>query len=75
MDDYQNFSDMCRKNGLGQSQYIRHYLKDPIIGKDVRWEGRFEDYHSISIHKDDVDKFSKQVLAAEKIKFPWKDQK
>lgn len=70
--DYIDFSEVARKQCGMIAQYCREYLIDPIVGKDIRWQVKYGDYHFIVIHKDDVEEFSKRVRAAQKVKFPWK---
>lgn len=60
--DYVDFGDVARKQIGQQCQYARHYLKNPEINEGIRWEGKFEDYHSLTIHKDDVEKFVTRSL-------------
>jgi hypothetical protein len=46
-----------------QAQYGSRYLKDPRLGKGIRWRGGHEGqtYHDIEIHKDDVEEFVTRV--------------
>jgi hypothetical protein len=61
--DFVCFGDVCRKRIGIQCQYSRHYLREPGIGEGIRWQGRFEDYHGLTIHKDDVELFVERAIA------------
>lgn len=58
--DYVSLGDVCR-NRLGmQCQYGSRYAND--ICKDLRITGTTADYHSMTIHKDDVDHYVGRAL-------------
>lgn len=59
------FGDVAR-NVIGmQCQYASRYvfgiLGNPDLGSDLRTEGDAYDYHSLLIHRDDVETFVKRV--------------
>lgn len=56
------FGPVARKQLGMQAQYARHYLSDPELGKGVRWEGDHDNYHSLTIHSDDVGGFVQRVM-------------
>jgi len=64
-DEYVNFGDVARQQLGMQCQYASHYLypdNDPFLGKGLRFLWGIEgDYHSIRIHKDDVEEFIRRV--------------
>ena len=60
--DYIPFGDVARKQLGMQAQYACRFLDgrhgSPNLGQGVRFKYKDPtDYHSIVIHKDDVDKF------------------
>jgi len=55
--NFVSFGDVSRKQLGMQCQYGRHLLKEPGVGDGIRWQGRFEDYHGLTIHRDDVEEF------------------
>jgi len=65
--EYINFGDVARgKLGLQcqyASRYVHGLLEDwPNLGKGLRFKGdAINNYHSLLIHKDDVDEFVKRV--------------
>ncbi len=64
--DYIQFGDVARQRLGMQCQYPHDYLdasKHPDLAEGVRWIGSHGDYHSIKIHKDDVEIFVARVLA------------
>lgn len=61
--DFVSFGDVCRHRIGVQCRYGRHYLRAPGICEGIRWQGRLEDYHGLTIHKDDVDSFVTRVLS------------
>jgi hypothetical protein len=66
LSDYIPFGPVARGKLRDQAQYARHWLKDPEVGKDIRWIGDFSNYHSLKIHKDDVAELEKRVLKKRK---------
>ena len=59
---YTNFGDIARGQMGMQCQYAVRYFDErfkasgyPYLGDGVRFDGKFEDYHSLRIHKDDVE--------------------
>lgn len=50
-----------------QCQYGARYVRGdhgfPALGADLRVEGNIRDYHSMTIHADDVDEFVRRVAA------------
>jgi hypothetical protein len=61
--NYVDFGDVARERLGMQAQYARQYLTDPELGKGIRWQGRIEDYHGLTIHKDDVKTFVERTQA------------
>lgn len=61
--DYVPFGDVARQRLGMQCQYARHYLIDPELSQGIRWQGNIEDYHGLTIHKDDVETFVERALA------------
>jgi hypothetical protein len=59
--EYINFGDVARQQCHEQCQYASRYLvgwKDwPDLGAGLRYQGEIGDYHSIVIHRDDVEEF------------------
>jgi hypothetical protein len=73
--NYLSFGDICREQLNMQCQYGSRYA-DPVwstnsareagnwypdCGKDLRILGSSAQYHSMRIHKDDIDTFVKRV--------------
>jgi len=60
------FGDIAM-NLLGQqtqyaSRYVNGFLGEyPNLGEGLRFDGDPSDYHSLAIHKDDVDEFVRRV--------------
>lgn len=58
--DYVKFGDIARNLGM-QAQYGVRYLdgldEHPYLGESIRIRGSTRDYHSLEIHKDDVELF------------------
>lgn len=65
-EDYINFGDVARGQLHQQCQYACRYLFETdgyaYFGEGIRTIGSAKDYHSIKIHKDDVQKFVQRVL-------------
>lgn len=53
---------------LGQDQYVSRPLtnvfpdKYPNLGEGIRYEGSYDDYHNIKIHKDDVLPYAQRYI-------------
>ena len=67
--DYVDFGDVSRNRFGKQSQYgVRYLQEDSYLSKGIRVRGRYgraldlTDYHSVEIHKDDVDTLVERVL-------------
>jgi len=62
--DYVLFGDVARKQLGMQAQYASRYVDGRFgcanLGKDLRFLGDVDDYHSLQIHKDDVSEFVKR---------------
>ena len=59
---YVNFGDVSRKRLGLQCQHGSRYVDGAIdgwenLGKGLRFKGKASDYHSLKIHKDDVEEF------------------
>lgn len=69
---YVSFSNVATRLLDQQSQYASYYVDgrhgSPNLGKGLRFKGNPSDYHSLSIHKDDVMVFVKRVMKY------WKEQ-
>ena len=65
-DDYIPFGPVARGRLKNQAQYARHWLKDPEVGRGIRWRGDFSNYHSLEIHRDDVGELERRVEEEEK---------
>ncbi len=63
MDEYIDFGDVARNQMGQQCQYAARNLRDPVLSEGVRWKGRVEDYHGLTIHRDDVATFVARVQA------------
>ena len=61
--DYVQFGDVARDRLGMQCQYARHYLLMPDINQGIRWQGKIEEYHHLTIHLDDVETFVQRALA------------
>ncbi len=61
--DYVNFGDVARGRLHQQCQYASRYINGeiegyPNLGEGLRFKGNpLTDYHSVLIHKDDVEEF------------------
>ncbi|XLQ19712.1 MAG: hypothetical protein ACKUBY_03915 [Candidatus Moraniibacteriota bacterium] len=60
------FGDVARSLLQQQAQYASRYtdgtLEDyPNLGKELKFEGNSSDYHSLKIHKDDIQEFINRV--------------
>jgi hypothetical protein len=64
--DYIAFGPIARGKLNNQAQYARHWLRDPEVNEGIRWRGDFSNYHTLEIHKDDVDDLVKRVKEKEK---------
>ncbi len=62
-ENFVSFGDVARKRLGEQCQYARHFLADTNLSEGIRWQGRIEDYHGLTIHKDDVETFVTRVQA------------
>lgn len=66
-DDFVTFGQHVAHAHLGQqaqyaSRYIDGHLEGyPNLGKGLRFEGDPADYHSVKIHKDDIEEFVRRV--------------
>lgn len=65
-EDYIPFGPVARGKLNNQAQYARHWLRDPEVNEGIRWRGDFSNYHTLEIHKDDVDDLVKRVKEKEK---------
>ena len=65
--DFINFGDVARKRLNMQCQYASRYHGGlggtPDLTKSLRVMGDAKDYHSMEIHKDDVEEFVRRVKA------------
>jgi hypothetical protein len=66
--DYIPFGDVARQQLREQCQYAVRWLRDPELGKGIRWKGNEANYHDTLIHKDDVETFVTRVQAWRKAK-------
>ena len=57
--DYVELGDVCRKRLGMQCQYGSRYAND--LCKDLRYIGTTADYHSMQIHRDDVEEYVGRV--------------
>jgi hypothetical protein len=78
--DYVNFGDVCRGRLSQQCQYGSRYVNPrfntesareagdwyPNLGEGLRITGKPSDYHSLKIHKDDVETFVERYTAYQK---------
>lgn len=60
--EFVNLGDVCRKRLGQQAQYGCRWSE--TIAKGLRYTGSVADYHSMEIHRDDVDEFVRLVTAA-----------
>ena len=59
--DYVPFKQVARQLDE-QVQYASRLLKDHILGEGIRWiQEDLNNYHTIKIHKNDIDKFINRV--------------
>ena len=65
---YVSVGDVCRGQLGMQCQYGSRYLNDtislpgyPFLGEGLRVRGTHVNYHTLEIHKDDVDEFVRRV--------------
>lgn len=58
--EYVNLGDVCRRRLEMQCQYGSRYAS--TICSHLRVKGDLGDYHSMTIHKDDVDEYVQMVL-------------
>lgn len=64
---------------LGQAQYVSFFLNpNPLLHTDgtpyfddIRTEGNPDDYHNLSIHKDDINKFIERWFIYKKQTSPF----
>jgi hypothetical protein len=65
MEDYIPFGNIARNRCGGQCQYVSRYIdgrhESPNLGEGLRFQGDPSDYHSVTIHKDDVEEFVRRV--------------
>jgi len=65
--DFVNFGDVVARGKFGmQCQYVSRYVDGVIpgwanLGKGLRFQGSAANYHSLKIHKDDVEEFVRRV--------------
>lgn len=57
-----SFGDVSRGELNKQAQYGSRYVDGfqgeyPNLGEGLRFEGNTDDYHSLKIHKDDIEEF------------------
>jgi len=68
--DYVDFGDVCRNQLNMQCQSGYYRLKGlqgyPVMGKGLRVIGNDFNYHSLRIHKDDIQKFKDRIDAYNK---------
>ena len=67
-DGFVSFGDVSHKILNGTTQQISRYADGrleedeyPNLAEDLRFSGRIDMYHSLRIHKDDVEKFVERV--------------
>lgn len=65
-----NFGDVSRGELKKQSQYGSRYVNGfqgeyPNLGEGLRFEGDPDDYHSLKIHKDDIEEFVRRFREVE----------
>ena len=63
--DYVSFGDVARSRCGEQAQYASRYIDGnlpgyPALGEGLRFQGDSRDYHSVKIHRDDVDEFCRR---------------
>ena len=68
---YVKFGDVCHNQLNMQCQYGMYYLEGlgdyPNLGGGIRMYGDTGNYHSLRIHKDDVERFVKRVKSVREI--------
>lgn len=61
MEEYVSFGDVARDRCQVQCQYASRYLlglnEYPNFGEGLRWTGERWNYHSLRLHRDDVEIF------------------
>jgi len=67
LSEYTKFGTVSHDKRIGrQSQYVSRFvdgrLDNPNLGEGLRFNGSPDDYHSLEIHKDDVEEFIKRVV-------------
>lgn len=60
--EYVSFGDVARDRLGEQCQYASHYVRPfrpnlPDLGAGLRFQGDPGEYHSLMIHRDDVEEF------------------
>lgn len=65
-----SFGDISRGELNKQSQYGSRYVNGfqgeyPNLGEGLRFEGDPDDYHSLKIHKDDIEEFVRRFRGME----------
>lgn len=65
-DGFVNFGDVARGLLNQQAQYASNYITGlsgtPILTEGLRIRGDSHNYHSLLIHKDDMDEFVSRVI-------------
>ena len=65
--DYVEFGEVARKRLGMQCQYASRYVgghnDSPDFSQGLRFKGEKWDYHSLLIHKDDVEEFVRRAMA------------
>lgn len=66
--EYVSFGDVARDRCGEQCQYVSNYVNPwregtPDLGAELRFQGDPGDYHSLRIHRDDVEEFVRRYLA------------
>ncbi len=62
-----NFGDVVARRRLcKQCQYASRYVDGriegyPNLGRGLRFQGSVDNYHTLKIHKDDVDEFVRRI--------------
>ena len=75
-DGYVNFGEVARRLLNQQSQYASRYMDGaldeyPNLGHGLRFQGEPLDYHSLKIHKDDIEQFVSGVREHKKSNSPF----
>ncbi len=65
-----DFGEISRGELQKQSQYGSRYVDGfrgeyPNLGEGLRFEGGLDDYHSLKIHKDDIEEFVRRFKEVE----------